>query len=117
MYLCESIFHHFTQTIYLNHPMIVIRNTFQLKYGKAKDAKAIIAQMRANGGMKQDESRVLTDVTGPFYTMVLEFTAKDLASWEASQQQDLANPALRPLFQQFSELVETGNREIYTVVE
>jgi hypothetical protein len=116
MYLCDETSVVF-QSLYKTIFMIVIRNTFQLKYGKAKDAKAIIAQMRANGGMKQDESRVLTDVTGAFYTMVLEFTAKDLATWEANQSQDLANPALRPLFQQFSELVETGNREIYTVID
>jgi hypothetical protein len=97
--------------------MIVIRNTFQLKYGKAKEAKAVIAEMRANGGLSHHENRVLTDVTGAFYTLVLEFTAPDLATWQANQQSDFANAALRPYFDKLSQLIESENREIFSVVE
>jgi hypothetical protein len=54
--------------------MIVIRNVFQLKFGKAREAVALMKELaiqkRALAGT--DFPRVLTDVTGPFYTLVLE---------------------------------------------
>jgi hypothetical protein len=56
--------------------MIVVRNVFQLKFGKAKEAVALLKeglaiQKKALSGV-EFSTRVLTDVTGPFYTLVLE---------------------------------------------
>ena len=55
--------------------MIVVRNVFQLKFGKAREAiehwregRAIFERLE----MPMKGSRILTDVVGPFYTMVLE---------------------------------------------
>ena len=54
--------------------MILIRNVFRLKFGKAREAVALIKegvaiQKRAGANFA---ARVLTDLTGPFYTVVLE---------------------------------------------
>ena len=51
---------------------------FQLKFGKAREAVALMKeslaiQKRALAGV-DFSARVLTDVTGPFYTLVLELT-------------------------------------------
>ena len=59
--------------------MIVIRNVFRLKFGKAREAVAlfkegIAIQKRVGAGM-DFSTRLLTDVTGPFYTVVLEISA------------------------------------------
>ena len=59
-------------------PMIAIHNVFQLKFGKAREAVALrkespAIQKRALAGA-DFSARVLTDVTGPFYTLVLELT-------------------------------------------
>jgi hypothetical protein len=65
--------------------MIVIRNVFQLKFGKAREALALLKegvaiQERAGSIFT---SRLLTYVTGPFYTVVLELTAPSYAAFEA----------------------------------
>ena len=58
--------------------MVVVRNVFQLKFGKAKEAVALMKeglaiQKRAMTDV-EFSTRVLTDVTGPFYTLVLELS-------------------------------------------
>ena len=60
--------------------MIVIRNVFRLKFGKAREAVALMKENRAiekrvMSGLEYS-SRVLTDVTGPFYTLVLNYPAQ-----------------------------------------
>ena len=59
--------------------MIVIRNVFRLKYGKAREALPLVKeglaiQKRAITGV-EFSTRVLTDVTGSFYTLVLELSS------------------------------------------
>lgn len=53
--------------------MILVRNVFQLKFGKAREAAALIkeneALIKRHGGAP---TRFLTDLTGPFYTLVME---------------------------------------------
>jgi hypothetical protein len=67
--------------------MVVIRNVFQLKFGKAKEAVALMKesvaiQKKALADV-QFSTRVLTDVTGPFYTLVLELTVPNLSTFES----------------------------------
>ena len=54
--------------------MIVIRNVFQLKFGKAREALAVMKEgVAIQKRLAADVSaRLLTDVTGPHYTLVLE---------------------------------------------
>ena len=98
--------------------MIIVRNIFHLKYGRAKEAKASMKQGIKIGkaaGFKQ--GRVLFDVTGRFYTMVLENSFESLADFEASQAKGFANKKWEEWYHEFLPLVENGYREIFTVVE
>ena len=66
--------------------MIVVRNVFQLKFGKAREAVALVKeglaiQKKAVTGL-DFSTRLLTDVTGPFYTLVLELTVPSLSTFE-----------------------------------
>ena len=64
--------------------MILVRDVFRLKFGKAREALAVGKEM-AEQGMRSgvmSKPRVLTDLVGPYYTLVMETTAKDLATWE-----------------------------------
>ena len=61
--------------------MVVIRNVFHLKFGKAREAVALFKEgiaiqkkLGASAGIDVS-SRLLTDLSGPFYTVVLEITA------------------------------------------
>ena len=99
--------------------MIVVRNVFKLKFGKAKEAVAIMKeglaiQKRTGGDLP---SRLLTDLTGSFYTLVLEITAPNMAALEASMPKVMGDKDWQANYQKFSALVDSGSREIFTIVE
>ena len=99
--------------------MIVVRNVFRLKFGKAKEAVAIMKeglaiQKRAGSDLP---SRLLTDLTGSFYTIVLEITAPNMAALEASMPKVMGDKDWQANYQKIGPLIESGYREIFTIVE
>jgi hypothetical protein len=100
--------------------MILVRDVFRLKFGKARDAlgvwKEMVEQGRRTGNMST-APRILTDLVGPYYTLVMETTAKDLPTWEADMKKGLGDPQLHTIYQKFTPLVESGYREIFTIQE
>ena len=99
--------------------MIVIRNVFRLKFGKAREAIALIKegaaiQKRAGANFS---ARILTDLTGPFYTVVLELTVPSLSAFESEAPRFMADRDFQANYQKLVPLVESGHREIFTVVE
>lgn len=97
--------------------MILVRNIFQLKFGKAKEAIALAKEsqhlMKTNGA---GNPRFMTDVTGEFYTFVMESTYHDLTEYEKSAQDVMGSKEFSQWYQKFSSLVESGRREIFSVV-
>ncbi len=101
--------------------MIVVRNVFQLKFGKAREAIALIKQgvaiqKRALAGV-DFSTRLLTDVTGPNYTLVLELTVPNLAIFETAAPRIFGDKDWQANYQQIVPLVESGHREVFTIVE
>lgn len=101
--------------------MIVIRNVFRVKFGKAREAVALFKegnaiQKRIGAGL-DFQSRLLTDVTGPFYTVVLELTTPSLAAFEAAAPQLMGNKEWQGHYQKVSALIDSGYREVFSVVE
>ena len=101
--------------------MIVVRNVFQLKFGKAREAVALMKeglaiQKRVLSGV-DFSTRVLTDVTGPFYTLVFEINAPNMSTFESTAPKLFGDKEWQAHYQKLSALVESGYREIFTVVE
>jgi hypothetical protein len=99
--------------------MIVIRNVFRLKFGKAKEAlplfkETVAIQKRAGAPFT---ARILTDLTGPFYTVVLELTVASVSAWESEAPKFMADKEFQANYQKLTPLVESGYRELLTVVE
>jgi hypothetical protein len=97
--------------------MILVREVFQVKYGKMKEAKALMKEMvgmmpAPAGG----PTRLLTDLVGPYYTLVMEMIYKDLAAFEASMSAEMSNPEFGARYQKFIPLIDSGRREIFTIV-
>lgn len=93
--------------------MIVVRNTFIAKPGSAsklalqlKDALSVANVARA---------RVLTDVTGNFNTVVLEYEADTLQQFEATMRQYETDQAFRDKMKGYTDLYVTGKRQIFRV--
>jgi hypothetical protein len=97
--------------------MIVVRDIFQLKFGKMKEAKDVWKEMlKLFPAEAKSRMRLLTDLTGQYYTLVMENTHKSISEWESSMAQ-MADPAMGALYQKFTPLVDEGRREIFTIVE
>ena len=101
--------------------MIVIRNVFQLKFGKAREAVALMKegmaiQKRVMSGLEYS-NRILTDVTGPFYTLVLELTVPNLATFESNAPRLFGDKEWQAHYQKVEPLVESGYREVFSIVE
>jgi hypothetical protein len=101
--------------------MIVIRNVFRLKFGKAREAVALFKeghaiQKRVGAGM-DFQTRMLTDVTGPFYTVVVEVSVPSLAEFEAAAPRLMGDKDWQANYQKVAALVESGHREVFSVVE
>ena len=101
--------------------MVVIRNVFQLKFGKAREAVALfkegIAIQKKVGEGINFSTRLLTDVTGPFYTVVLELTVPSLGAFEAGAPRLMGDKDWQANYQKIGALVESGYREVFTLVE
>ncbi len=101
--------------------MILVRNVFQLKFGKTKEAlplvkEAVAIQKRALAGV-DFSTRILTDVSGPFYTLVLELTIPNLSAWEVNAPKLIADKDFQANHARMAALLESGHREIFTIVE
>ena len=101
--------------------MILVRNVFQLKYGKAREALALLKegmaiQKKALADVEHS-TRVLTDVTGPFYRIVMEVTLANLATFEKQIPRLFGDKDFQANQQKMIPLVESGYREVFTIVE
>lgn len=98
--------------------MIVVRNVFQLRFGTAREALALwqegLGFLRDASGVR--DVRLLTDVTGPFYTLVLETSHDDLGRLEEDMRETFADPAWHAWYARFTPLVNSGHREVLSVV-
>jgi hypothetical protein len=82
---------------------------------EARDLWKEAATMMRKHGLP--ETRLLTDLAGTFYTLVAESTHKDLAAYEENTQKELGLAEFRSWYQRFIPLVESGRRELFTVVD
>ncbi len=98
--------------------MIVVRDTFYLKFGKAREAKALLAEF-SEILKKYDNTprRFLTDFTGEAYRLILESSFADLGSYEKTLQSHFGRDEWRAWYEKFIPLVNRSKREILTLVE
>ena len=94
--------------------MILVRAVFQAKLGKAQE---LVASFKT--AMQQsdtpNQSRILTDLSGPWDTVVVETVAESLADWERQRAEMFANPQFQASFAQVSNLVVSGRNEYFTI--
>lgn len=99
--------------------MIVVRNVFRLKFGQARPA----AQVWKEGGALMHKVglggsyRLLSDLTGPSYTCVLEINFESLADFEKQSKSLMAMPEWRTWYEKLIPFCESGYREVFTLVE
>lgn len=94
--------------------MILVRDVFQAKYGRGDELiklfQEIAQQMEMGSGR-----RLLTDLSGPFFTIVTETEAESLDAYFNQMREGFSRPEFGALFGRMQELVESGRREFYTI--
>ena len=98
--------------------MIVVRNVFQAKVGRAGElAQVMTESMRGASATDSGPAawRILTDLSGPFDTVVMEIEAESLAAWEQARSAMFTTPEFQANFQRNAELMVSGRNELYTI--
>lgn len=97
--------------------MIVIRDIFQLEFGKAREGIELLNEGRdALKKQGYPADRLLADVTGEYYTLVMESRVDSLADLEEALAKVSDNEAWQDVYRRFVPLVRSGRREIFREV-
>jgi hypothetical protein len=98
--------------------MIIVRDIFQLHFGKAREAIALLKEMREfERAQGYPVSRILADVTGTYYTLVSESQFARLGDLETALSEIGNDQAWRDNYARFIPLVREGRREVFRVIE
>lgn len=98
--------------------MIVVRNVFRLQFGEAREAQAVWKEGLAIASrLGYGQSRILSDLVGEYYTLVVETTFASLAEFDERSKKIMASEEWHAWYQKFLPLAEGGHREIFTIVE
>jgi hypothetical protein len=98
--------------------MLIVRDIFQVKWGQSNAMVTLFKEIRAMAeakGRKGFATRILTDASGPFFTVVIESEVANLGEWERTIKETFADPDFAAWFARSAELVETGRREFYNL--
>ena len=94
--------------------MIVVRNCFVAKPGNASKLAAQLKEAAAVA--KIPKYRVLTDLTGDFNRVVLEYEAENVGEYfEAQMKVYATNQEFRDKMKGYTDLYVTGGREILQI--
>ncbi len=101
--------------------MIVVRYVFQAKWGKAGETAKRLAEMNEKMRDRMREvmgadvhMRILTDLSGPFETVVQEMVFPSLAEWEKGRAALFASEEFQERMPEESPFV-SGRAELYTL--
>jgi hypothetical protein len=93
--------------------MLVVRNCFIAKPGNA--SKLATQLKEAAAVAKIPNHRVLTDLTGDFNRVILEYEAENVGEFEARMKDYATNATFREKMKGYTDLWTTGNREILQI--
>ena len=94
--------------------MIVVRDVFIAKYGKGGELAA-----HFKNAVEQFPDftldRILTDVSGTFFTVITEVTLDSLSDWEKYRGKIFSEPGFGDWFAKMVPMVESGSREFLNI--
>lgn len=93
---------------------VFFRNTFVATPGNA--SKLAAQFKKAAAAARMPRHRILTDMTGDFNRVILEYEVDDLKGFDAQMKDYATNEALRIGLTGYTELSVTGTRELLQVV-
>jgi hypothetical protein len=97
--------------------MIQVRDTLQVKFGRIDQAVELFTGSYRYSPFHapQYHLNVLTDISGPMYTLISDIVVPTLGEFEIARDQASTQPGYDEWFRQFRLFVEGGRREYFTV--
>lgn len=93
--------------------MLIIREIFTAKPGNASKL-AKLFKKAFGGGSKV---RIMTDMVGPYNTVVAEIEVESLEEFESGRLEPEMDPETQKEMSKYTEMYLTGRREIYRLVD
>ena len=93
--------------------MIIVRNSFIAKPGKAGKLAAHLKEMAGLGALRN--ARVMTDLAGNFNTVVMEHEVESLSDLESLMTRYGSDPQIREKAGAYLDLWDTGKRELFRI--
>jgi hypothetical protein len=94
--------------------MYVVRNCFVAKPGNASKLAAQLKAAAASANIPRH--RVLTDLTGEFNRVILEYEVESIAQFEERMRQYTSDSAFRENMKGYTDLWMSGSREILQIM-
>ncbi|MFN8449438.1 MAG: hypothetical protein U0521_12850 [Anaerolineae bacterium] len=98
--------------------MILYRTIYHAKMGKVDELVALIKEFIASSDgdlVRAVQPRILTDISGPFFTAVIETTHESFAAIEHFRKTIFTQPEYYELNARVVELIDSGENEYYTI--
>jgi len=98
--------------------MILVRFVCQAKFGKVGEVvtgfqqSAEIARTLVGPHVR---GRILTDLSGPFDTVIQELEVESLAEWERLRGAIFSNPQFQEAEASLPDIIESGQAEFYSI--
>jgi hypothetical protein len=93
--------------------MILVRDIFQAKYGQGDELVSLFKE--AQRQWSPYAGRILTDLSGSFFTVVVETEVENLGQWESAVSNIFSKSEFGDWFGRMQRLVESGSREFYRI--
>ncbi len=95
--------------------MILVRQVFQVKFGHMDEVLAAFKAASESAQSSFNISRVLTDISGKNFTLVLETKTESMdAYWEALRA-SFEEPEIAAQSNSLMQHIESGYKEFYTI--
>jgi hypothetical protein len=98
--------------------MILVRFVCKARFGKANEVvegfkqSAELARPLIGPNVR---GRILTDLSGPFDTVIQELEVESLAEWERLRGVMFSNPQFQEAEASMPDVIESGQTEFYTI--
>jgi hypothetical protein len=98
--------------------MITVREVFRIEPEKMRECKELVKEMmKVEAEATGRTSRAMTDLSGEYFTLVIESDHADLADFERHMREGFSDERFRTMYSKFRPMLRGGHREIYQGLE
>jgi hypothetical protein len=95
--------------------MILVRQVFQVKFGQMDKVLSYLDSVSEDLKNSTNFSRILTDISGNNFTLVIETKAESMDAWWEGLQAMFKNQEASGQTDGMSQYIESGYKEFYNI--